>query len=185
MKPGNASLSIQVDQQGFGLIEQIVVLAILAVLTTIAAPSFHRMLEAHELRTAQADYIAALQHARNLAANEQRKIIFCPSRDARTCNGDGTWTGGWLIGYDNGKGELDGAPLYMGSRSIKRLDIHGSDSKKSLYFKLDGSTGNSYQTIYFCPHDISMHPLAVVISSQGRVRGEQADSDEAKCIASE
>ncbi|WP_229720804.1 pilus assembly FimT family protein [Dyella nitratireducens] len=67
---------INSNVKGFGLAEQIITLAVLAVLTAIAIPAFHRMMMGHELRAAQTDYIAALQHARNLAVNEQVRITF-------------------------------------------------------------------------------------------------------------
>ena len=68
--------------KGFGLIEQIITLAVLAVGTAMAVPTFHRMLERHDLRAAQSDYLAALQHARSLAVNEQVGVILCPRNRA-------------------------------------------------------------------------------------------------------
>lgn len=176
-------LRLHRTSSGFGLVEQIVVLIVLAVVTAFAIPAFSRMLDSHELRTAQTDFIAALQHARNLAVNGQTHTVLCPSRDALTCNSDSDWTDGWLVGRDKGKGELDGQPLYVGSRDFKRLRIFGSDSKKTIRFNPDGSAANSNQTLYFCVRGKSDRALLVVISRLGRARGDVASAADAKKCA--
>src|ERR1700752_2230777 len=115
MEPWYANGPAKSGNKGFGLAEQLIALAVLAVATAMAVPSFHRIREGHELRIAQSDYIAALQHARHLAVNDQVRVILCPSRDARTCSGDDSWNQGWLIGKADldDKGQLLGQPRYV------------------------------------------------------------------------
>ena len=164
------------------------VLAVLAVLTAMALPSFHHLLDGHELRTAQTDYLAALQHARNLAINEQRQIVFCPSRDGIHCNGDGSWNGGWLIGRHDldHKGQPIGQPLYVGGQYSEKLIIAGSEAKKYIAFKTDGSVTGTNQTLTFCVRGEPQSALKVVIAPKGRVRGEVAKaSDTSPCATSE
>jgi type IV fimbrial biogenesis protein FimT len=175
-------LLLRRTQSGLGLIEQIVVLIVLAVMAAFAIPAFSRMLDSHQLRAAQTDFLAALQHARSLAVNGQTRVVLCPSTDGRTCNNDSDWTHGWLVGRDKGKGELDGQPLHVGSRDFKRLRIFGSDSKKTIRFNPDGSATNSNQTLYFCVRGKTDRALQVVISRLGRVRGDTASAADAeKC----
>lgn len=167
---------------GFGLIEQIVTLAVLALLATIAAPAFRRLIAGHELRLAQGDYIAALQHARNLAVNEQVRTILCPSRDALTCSGDNQWEGGWLIGRDpGGKRQVDGKPLYSGGRYSPSIHVVGSE-KKHFWFKPDGSSAGSLQRLVLCTRERSPRILVVRVAMQGRIRAAAAEpEDVAKC----
>ncbi|HKT30693.1 GspH/FimT family pseudopilin [Dyella sp.] len=162
------------DAKGFGLAEQIITLAVLAVATAMAVPSFHRMLERHELRAAQSDYIAALQHARNLAVNEQARVIFCPSRDAQTCSGDDTWSQGWLIGRaDREKaGRLLGPPRYIGRKYHDALVIVSSGGRKYIWFDPGGSSVNTFSSLYFCMKDDPQRVLRVVVAQAGRVKGE-------------
>ena len=188
MRPKNNSFPSQSTQHGFGLAEQIMVLAVLAALAAMALPSFHRLLDGHELRTAQTDYIAALQHARNLAINEQRQIVFCPSRDGIRCNGDGSWNGGWLIGRNDldHAGQPIGPPLYVGGRYSEKIVIAGSAAKKYIAFKTDGSLTSSNQTLSFCVRGESQRVLKVIIALRGRVRGEVASPNDASpCATSE
>jgi type IV fimbrial biogenesis protein FimT len=169
--------------RGFGLAEQIIALAIVAVLAAIAIPSFHHIIERHELRAAQTDYIAALQHARNLAINEQRQMIFCPSRDGLRCNGDGDWSGGWLIGRHDLNGQPLGSPLYTGGHYSEKIVITGSEAKKYVAFKTDGSLAGSNLTLKLCAKGAPQPVLNVVIALRGRVRGEVAAATEASPCA--
>nr|WP_268235683.1 GspH/FimT family pseudopilin [Dyella caseinilytica] len=172
---------------GFGLIEQIVALIILAVLAAAAVPSFANMLDRQELNAAQNDYITAVLHARYLAVNDQVRIVFCPSSDGLTCNSNNAWSDGWLIGRDpSNKGQPDGVPLYVGGKYSRRLNIVGSGSRRSVRFQPDGTVGNSNQTLTICLRNDASRALSVVIARRGRVRGEVAKAaDAARCAGTD
>jgi type IV fimbrial biogenesis protein FimT len=164
-----------------------VTLAVLAVLVAVAIPSFRHLLDRQALRMAQVDYIAALQHARDLAVNDQVHVVFCPSSDALTCNDDSVWRNGWLIGRDpNKRGQPEDAPLYVGGKYSNRLNVLGSDSKKNVRFKPDGTAGGSNQTFNICVRGDDSRALNVVVARGGRIRGDVASAaDAAKCAASD
>jgi prepilin-type N-terminal cleavage/methylation domain-containing protein len=117
-------------QDGFTLVEQIMVMLIAAVILTIAVPSMHGFIRKHRLQSAQMDYIAGLRYARDVAATRGVRTIFCPSRDNRTCQG--AWSEGWLVGLDpDAKGQPADEPLHVGGNDIPQLNVLGSDSKKT------------------------------------------------------
>lgn len=163
---------------GFGLAEQIIALAVLAALIALAVPSFHRMLETHELRAAQSDYLAALQHARNLAVNEQVRAIFCPSRDQRTCSSDGSWGDPWLIGKadPDTPSQLLGPPRYVGQKSRDALVVTSSRDLGYIGFDPMGTSVNTNQTLSFCIKGETQLTLKVIVSRPGRIQGQQGNT---------
>lgn len=169
-------------RKGFGLIEQIVTLLVLAVLVAVAVPAMRRMLTGHELRTAQMDYLAALHHARNLAVTEQVRVIFCPSRDAHTCNGDNDWHDGWLIGRDlEHQQQPSGPPVYVGGKYADTVRIVGSE-KKYFWFKSDGSSAGTMQSLVFCTREQPPRVRVLRVAREGRIRTASPEpADLAKC----
>lgn len=168
--------------RGFGWIEQIVALAVLAILVATAVPAFRRVMAGHALRIAQNDYLAALQHARHLAVNEQVRTILCPSRDARTCNQDNDWQDGWLIGRDpEGKRQVDEKPLYTGGNYADSIRIVGSD-RKHFWFKPDGSTAGTLSRLVFCTRESPPRVRVVRVAMRGRIRAAAPEpEDKAAC----
>ena len=75
-------------QCGMTLIEQIMVLVIVTVLTGLAVPPMHHLLSRNQVRVAQTDFIAALQHARETAVVSGRQTLFCPTLDGESCSND-------------------------------------------------------------------------------------------------
>ena len=101
------------------------VLAIMAVLTSVAAPPLRQLLSRNQLQVAQTDFIAALQHTRGTAITTGRRTLFCPSRDGHRCSEETRWDGGWLIGHDVDRdNQPDNGPLRSG-RGYDKISILG------------------------------------------------------------
>jgi type IV fimbrial biogenesis protein FimT len=103
-------------QQGTTLIEQIMLLAIIAILTSVAVPSLRKLLTHNQQQIAQPDFIAALQLAREMALTTGKRTLFCPTRDGRRCSNDLHWENGWLLFKD---GDIDHQPEH-GSLRVGR-----------------------------------------------------------------
>ncbi|MEP7185945.1 MAG: GspH/FimT family pseudopilin [Rhodanobacter sp.] len=158
--------------QGTTLIEQIMVLTIMAVLTSIAVPPLHRLLSRDRLQVAQTDFMAALQNARATAATTGMRTMLCPSRDGATCSDEGRWDGGWLMGHDNDHDDQpDHGPLHVGAGYHHQVIIRSSVGRHIVRFRPDGSARGSNLTVLFCAPDATGRTLAVVVSNSGRIRG--------------
>jgi type IV fimbrial biogenesis protein FimT len=159
---------------GFSLIEQIMVLVIVAILTGVALPPLQHLLTQNQLRVAQTDFIAALRHARGMAITRGRRSLFCPSPDGQHCSNDTRWDHGWLLGHDaNGDHQPDGEPSYIGAAYSVRLNITSSSGRRYVRFRPDGSASGSNITLLFCESGGNT-TLSVVVSNSGRIRGAKA-----------
>lgn len=171
-------------QAGFSLIEQIMVLAIIGIVTGAATPSLHRMLQRNELRVAQMDFISALQHTRQTAVMSGRRSLFCPTRDGSNCSDETRWEDGWLVGHDSdGDDQPDGQALRVGSSHRGKLVIQSSNGRHVVRFRPDGSAGGSNITLLFCQPAQPGDALLVVVSNAGRVRGAHATAEQAASCA--
>lgn len=79
--------------QGFTLIELVIIIAILAIMASIAAPSFTAMLATMNVRSAGFDLVSDLTMARSEAVKRNRSISVLPVSE--------DWVNGWVID-DNG-----------------------------------------------------------------------------------
>lgn len=170
---------------GFTLIEQIMVLAIVAILTGAAAPSLQRLMSHNELQVAQTDVIGALQRARESAVISGKRSLFCPTRDGGNCSDDTRWEDGWLVGHDSdGDGQPDHQPMHVGPSHRGKLIIQSSNGRRIVHFRSDGTAGGSNLTLLFCQPAHPDDALLVMVSNAGRIRGARASAEQVGHCAS-
>jgi len=86
--------------KGFTLLELMIVIAIVAVLSTLAFPSFSRLILKHRAQDAASGIFSALFKARSEALKRADRIRLQPN------SGTTNWEGGWRI-LDNASNTLD------------------------------------------------------------------------------
>lgn len=77
---------------GFTLVELMVTVAVLAILVTLAAPSFQEMTNRNNVVSGTNEMIALLQGARMEAVRLNSRVEVCPSSDGSACSGSNDWT---------------------------------------------------------------------------------------------
>jgi type IV fimbrial biogenesis protein FimT len=172
--------------RGVTLIEQVTVVAILAVLACAASPSLVGLMRRGRMQSAQTDFLQALGYARSEAVRRQVRVLFCPTFDQVRCSGESRWDGGWLVGVDrDGDDQPDGPPLRVGA-SHAGLRILSSDARRHVTYLPDGSAPGSNLTLVFCHRDGAEGALGLVVSNSGRVRGSRPGAAQvAGCQAQE
>lgn len=164
-------------QRGVTLIEQVMVLVIIAVLAGIAVPPLRKLLTRNQLQVAQTDFIAALQHARETAVTSGVHTVLCPTRDGSRCRDDNRWDDGWLLGRDADQdNQPDNQPLYVGRGYSGKLVIRSNSGRRQVRFHPDGSASGSNLTLLFCQPSGTEPALSVVVANSGRIRGATASS---------
>jgi type IV fimbrial biogenesis protein FimT len=94
--------------RGFTLVELMVTISIVAVMATIAIPSFQEFIRQTRVTTQTNDFITVLNYARSEAIKQGRSVIVCKSTNSVACVAGGNWGQGWLAYIDaNGNDAKD------------------------------------------------------------------------------
>lgn len=99
---------------GFSLMEVIIVLAILAIVGVLAAPSFGQFLRSSKISATTNDLVGALYVARSEAITRGVNAVVCPSLNSQAadavCQAGIAWTEGFIAFVDdNGNGTREPA----------------------------------------------------------------------------
>lgn len=110
-------------QQGFTLIEALVVVAIVGVLLTVAAPSFVNFTASQRIKSASFELYAALSFARSEALKRRQSVTVAPV--------GGNWANGWTV-----SAPVAGTPTTLRSQdAISGVLMTGAPS---VVYRLDG-----------------------------------------------
>lgn len=171
--------------RGVTLIEQVMVVAILAVLLSVASPSLASLVRRGRMQSAQTDFMQALGYARSEAVLQRTRMVFCPTRDRLHCSEESRWENGWLVGVDRDRNnQPDATPLRVGGGHAP-VRIHSSEARRRVSFLPDGSAAGSNLTLLFCSPQPGQEPLGVVVSNSGRIRGSRPSATQAAdCVES-
>ncbi len=96
-------------QRGFTLVELVVTVALVAILTSLAIPSFTEVLRQWRRDSATRELSTSLQLARSEAVKSSRSLVVCPSTDGTACAASTEWSTGWVVFVDDGAGTLANA----------------------------------------------------------------------------
>lgn len=131
MKTGEASTA------GFSLVELMITLAVLAVLITLAVPSFTSLINSNRLAAQSNELVAGLQEARIEALRANRRVTLCRSSNGVDCEAGATWPGWVTIADSNGNGTIEASDTRLRSSKIK-VPLQVTSTAHSLTFRADG-----------------------------------------------
>ena len=167
-------------ESGFTIIELLIVVVIVAVLFTIAAPSVRVMMARNQVRTVSADLLSDIALSRSEASKRSQRVVMCPSSDQSGCTGSTNWGVGWISFIDvdaNGSRNTSTEPLLRVHDAIPVGVTIGSGGVSSLSFRAIGVVSTA-ATFDVCPATAGTGATGrqITMSIVGRVQGLDAPS---------
>lgn len=96
------------NEKGFTLLELLIVLAIVAIFATLAAPAFDNLIVKNRVESQANLFVSSLALARSEALKSSTQTSLCTSSNGVSCN-NGSWSDGWIVFIDeNGNASVDG-----------------------------------------------------------------------------
>lgn len=183
---------------GFSLIELMVVIAIAAVLATLAVPSFQGMIASSNLTSTTNDLIATLARAKSDAIRRGKRVTVCMSADGMTCNTSGDWAQGWIMFNDDD--HVDANATVENTSDItavtvaltNNIVVKAKSSQSYFSYSADGQAklmngGSGAGTIRVCSTSSALtndtRARDIVINWVGRVNLEKPTGIAATCPA--
>lgn len=164
--------------RGFTAIELMVVVAIVAVLAALAAPSFNGIMERWRVRQAVDGFESTLYYARSEAIKRGGNVVvqkLANSGSCTTASGTNDWGCGWMVCEDaNGNGSCDAAePELQRFETPARLEVTRTAGGARIQFNRWGTVDGAWIGVSIVPQGKSISDAAargVCVSSGGRVR---------------
>jgi type IV fimbrial biogenesis protein FimT len=106
---------------GFTMVELVSVMLIVAILVSIAVPSFKYVTSSNRIASEVNGLLGDMQYARSEAVKEGAPVTVCMSTDGNTCaTGVANWQTGWIVFSDaNGDHTVNnGDPLLRAQKSF-------------------------------------------------------------------
>ncbi|GGK10903.1 GspH/FimT family protein [Luteimonas terricola] len=164
-------------QPGFTLIELCMTLAVVAVVTALAAPS---VTQARRDANALAVYhstTSSLALARSLAVTRGHPVTLCPSDDGHSCTGGVDWSAGWIMYLDRTRSsQPENASAVMEvSPPLKRgFALRSSAGRQRIRYLPHGWASGSNVSLALCSGGDSRLLGKVVVNNAGRARIQRA-----------
>ncbi|WP_130802336.1 GspH/FimT family pseudopilin [Acinetobacter ihumii] len=168
---------------GFSLVEMSVVMTIIAIITSLALPSYHRYMASQEAKQVPQTLTLHIQKAKQESLLYRQNIILCATSTFDECNSD--WSNGYMLFIDQNKNrsyDRDEQILSSMTMPLKygALTWRGAGTNqrmRSSMLVFEGSVGlpiASNGTFRYCSS--YNHHQNLVLSRMGQSRVEQPNA---------
>ena len=158
---------------GVTLIELLIVISIIAVLTTMAMPALGNLNQSVASLSARSGLSVSINQARIQAAMQGRQVVVCPSSNKTDCEHNLRWQHGWISFTDsnkNGEHDADEDIIGITQGQPSGVAIVSTSGRHRIRYQADGTSDGSNLTLTICDRRGLNSARTLVISNSGRLR---------------
>lgn len=143
-------------RKGFTLIELMVAISLIAILLTIALPSFRSLIQNNRITAQTNAFVSAHTYARSEAVKRSGRVDVCPRNATGTgCSGS-NWNDGWLVQVHGGDvlrvwdAPQDGITIELSTGSAERVSYlnRGTvDVAREFHIRAQDCTGEQQRNV--------------------------------------
>ena len=176
---GASACSYAQSLRGFTLVELMVVLIILAVLLTIALPSFSVLSLRTKLKSYANEVVTSAYLARSEAIKRNAPVRLCISSDGSSCAESGDWEQGWVVMDPNEtviryQKELASGIKLFGQSSVHTMTFQPSGA--GVIMTPPGSITQRFLTLCQQLPEEGLEERKITISAGGKPRVETTNA---------
>jgi type IV fimbrial biogenesis protein FimT len=173
----------QMHNRGFTLIELLIVVAVAAVLASLAVPGFSQFLSKRSVQSAASSLASDYRFARSEAIKRSSYVTACRSSNGTSCTaGVGSWHSGWIVFVDqNGDGVVDaGDDIFRVQQAVQGVSnmqsLTAASTRRFATFRPNGIAVGVAGNLVITPSVAATNTRLLCISNQGRVAMRPAGS---------
>jgi type IV fimbrial biogenesis protein FimT len=170
-------------ESGFTMIELMFVLAMAAMLMSIALPALQMFSTNAKQTGAINDFVSSMHLARNTAITTNARVTMCASSNASSCEAV-SWDSGWILFRDaNSNQTIDGTDSIIGSGSPSEgPSIASAEYGQFLMYRPNGrvmnaNVGTNTGEFKVCDNRGDAHSKVVIVSLSGRPKLSETMTD--------
>lgn len=166
--------------KGVTLLELMVCVALLAIITTVALPSFKNFFEDEKQASARGDILTAIATARTEATRRSMPVYLCVKQagnDQCDATASADWRNGWILcaSVDNGA-SCSSVLLRSSTKEISKLKVtnaNGQAAVSTVAFRSNGTVVSA--KFNFCSDVSTSYNKSFSINALGNVSDGNAD----------
>jgi type IV fimbrial biogenesis protein FimT len=154
-------------ENGFTMLELLMVMAIAAILLAIGVPSFKYVTTSNRISTEVNGLLGDMEYARSLAIKEGLPVTVCSSLSGTQCDGGNLWQSGWIVFPDpnsnhqlvNGEAPVRTSPSFSSASSSSDTFEPAAGNFSAITFNREGYAATGSATIVTLElHDSTSNP---------------------------
>tara|TARA_R110001599_G_scaffold353823_1_gene599186 strand:- start:70510 stop:71130 length:621 start_codon:yes stop_codon:yes gene_type:complete len=168
-------------ERGFTMIEVMIVLVVVAILVTVAAPGFQNLIGNNRIISEVYTLRATLNNARSEAMARRAQVVVCPSVDGAACADSDDWSTGYIAFVDTDRDNVadpddPDEEIIQVEAEERAVDIAFNNAVRLVRFNAQGVALGFDGAFTFCDDRGAEDARALIVNPVGTVRSAR-DTD--------